>query len=142
MNARYLKDQFVGEGTIWLDQAAFMRLGNQDTDRVNIEQAKRYIRHLLEEAQETATADEGETIVGTVDGLVDSIVVAAGALISLLGPDGAQQAWNIVMDCNLAKVDGRHGPIRWREDLQIGKPSGWVGPEFALEQLCRDRGLI
>jgi predicted HAD superfamily Cof-like phosphohydrolase len=47
---------------------------------------------------------------------VDVIVVAAGYLITRLGKDGAQKAWNLVHETNLAKVRG--GAIK-REDGKV-----------------------
>jgi predicted HAD superfamily Cof-like phosphohydrolase len=127
---------------VFEQQALFMIRCNQDSNRLNEEQAARYIAHLLEESAEVYEAVQHDDVVKTVDGLVDSIVVAVGGLISLLGTDGAQRAWDIVHDKNLSKVDGRFGPIRWRDDGQVGKPEGWQGPEAELTKLCVENGVI
>lgn len=126
--------------SIFEQQCRFMVLGGQKNGG-SVEQALKYLDHLDEELNEIYKAAKATNIVGIVDGLVDSIVVASGALISLLGADGAQQAWDAVMDANMAKVDGRHGPVRWRDDGQIGKPAGWHGPELELAKIIERTGI-
>jgi len=118
------------------DQKRFMALARQTVDVWNPAQAGRYIDHLREEADETRTAWAEGDATKTVDGLVDSIVVALGALLSL-GVDPVE-AWGAVHRANMSKVDGSLGETVWRSDGQVGKPHGWVGPEAALERLIRN----
>ena len=115
------------------DQREFMTLAGQSTDRINMPQAVRYIRHIAEEANETSDAYDDGDFVKTVDGLVDTIVVCLGALWSL-GIDPAK-AWDAVHAANMRKVDGSLGPVVKRPDGQVGKPDGWFGPEHDLTSL-------
>ena len=127
---------------IFKDQEKFMALGGQVVGALDLDQFDRYHRHISEEVQETFNAVADEDWSKAVDGLVDTIVVSAGALISLLGRDGAEAAWDAVHCANMSKVDGSLGPIRWRSDGQVGKPENWVGPEANIESLCFKAGLI
>lgn len=127
---------------VFYDQEKFMGLGGQVVNKLDIEQFHRYHSHIREEVQETFNAVADEDWSKVVDGLVDTIVVSAGALISLLGRDGAEAAWDAVHCANMSKVDGSLGPIRWRSDGQVGKPDGFVGPDANLESLCFKAGLI
>jgi predicted HAD superfamily Cof-like phosphohydrolase len=70
-------------------------------------------------------------MVSVIDGAVDTIVVAIGLLHSL-GIDPFK-AWDAVHRANMSKiVDGK---VYLREDGQIGKPPGFVGPEEDLAKL-------
>lgn len=113
------------------DQAEFMQAGGQTVDGFNAHQAARYVRHITEEARETAEAFDQGRHVHVIDGAVDTIVVALGLLLSYgINPD---DAWKAVHTANMRKlVDGK--PYI-RPDGQIGKPPGWVGPEKELAQL-------
>lgn len=123
------------------DQAEFMALGLQRISGPNLAQAQRYMEHIAEELDEIDAAITQDDAVKLVDGLFDLAVVTLGALISLLGEEHAEQAWDAVSGANLRKVDGTHGPVRWRDDKQIGKPEGWNGPESELAQIIIDSGL-
>ena len=128
---------------IFKDQDRFMALGGQVVDKLDIEQFDRYMAHVKEAfIDELVKARENSDWSKVVDGLVDTIVVSAGALISLLGRDGAEAAWDAVHCANMSKVDGSLGPIRWRSDGQVGKPDGFVGPEANIESLCFKAGLV
>lgn len=124
-----------------LEQAIFMRHANQEYLKPNMEQAARYIRHIVEESTETDEAIEQQDAVKLVDGLVDGIVVHMGALISLLGTYHAEQAWRAVWGANYSKVNGKFGPTVFRDDGQVGKPAGWVGPEHDLARIVEESGL-
>lgn len=119
------------------DMKDFMMLAGQQVGVLDLPQAHRYIRHLKEEAWETHQAWLADDMVKTIDGLVDSIVVALGGLYSLgINPD---DAWNAVHAANMRKVDGSLGPIVRRKDGQIGKPEGWHGPEMELASIYVNR---
>lgn len=90
--------------SIFKDQADFMSLGKQQVTPGNFEQRQLYTRLIKEEAHEFLF--ESATLAEEVKEATDVIVVAAGFLISVLGPDGAQQAWNAVHESNLTKVTG------------------------------------
>lgn len=128
------------------DQAEFMRaagqlVGDDDgSDGAKAAQAYRYINHLAEESRETLDAWSNEgTFEKVIDGLVDSIVVALGALHSLgVDPD---RCWAAVHAANMRKVNGSLGSIVKRPDGQIGKPPGWYGPEDDLKQIWREQAF-
>ena len=47
------------------------------------------------------------------------------------GATKAALAWEAILDANLAKVDGRHGPVvRNEETGKIEKPEGWTAPDI------------
>jgi predicted HAD superfamily Cof-like phosphohydrolase len=84
-----------------------------------------------EEAGEAVLAWDRGDMVNVIDGAVDTIVVAIGLLHSL-GVDPFR-AWDAVHKANMSKiVDGK---VYLREDGQIGKPPGFVGPEEELKKL-------
>ena len=116
------------------DQARFMRAGEQTVGEFNPEQAKRYLKHMLEEVSETKRDLDDGDYVKAIDGAVDTIVVAIGFLHSLGVCPWA--AWNAVHAANMRKViDGK---VYRRTDNQIGKPENWYGPEEELEKLWNE----
>lgn len=116
------------------DQQDFMNAADQDTKAFNQEQANLYAKLILEESTEFIKQSWGDDFlveeeieniadpVGmdehTVKETCDVIVVAAGYLISVLGAEGAQKAWDIVHANNIAKVTGK---IEKRTDGKILK---------------------
>ncbi len=116
------------------DMGRFMALGGQSTGRFNEDQAARYLSHIEEESKETVLAWDRGDMVNVIDGAVDTIVVAIGLLHSL-GVDPFR-AWDAVHKANMSKiVDGK---VYRREDGQIGKPPGFVGPEEDLAKLWNE----
>lgn len=118
--------------------ARFMYLGGQafpdDTDRnISREEIEKFLTRMEEEVYETvsATYDEPVNIPEVLDGAIDTAYVALTLAIRLVGPAKARRAWDAVVDANLAKVDGRHGPaIINPETGKIGKPEGWTAPDI------------
>lgn len=105
--------------SIFLDQQDFMRLGGQEVNARTLEQVHLYAELIKEESKEFIVAHW--SYVGfeeEVKEAVDVIVVAAGYLISMLGAEGAQKAWNAVHESNLSKVAGS---VEKREDGKILK---------------------
>jgi predicted HAD superfamily Cof-like phosphohydrolase len=94
--------------SIFLDQADFMKLGGQKVSERDDEQAHLYATFICDEAEEFEAAhwEFGHEKAEEVKEAVDVIVVAAGFLITLLGVEGAQKAWNAVHESNLAKAVG------------------------------------
>jgi predicted HAD superfamily Cof-like phosphohydrolase len=140
---------------IFTDQSQFMTLAGQSIEGLDVVQCSKYTTHVQEEAAELAAAAGGcvEDEVEVIDALVDTIVVSAGALISLIGVDGANRAWKAVLTANFRKVLGSpdqtvmewedpEAGICYRKDGQIGKPPGWVSPRADLEKIAQDVGLI
>jgi predicted HAD superfamily Cof-like phosphohydrolase len=133
--------------SIFSDQGQFMTLAEQTTDGLDYSQFGRYADHVQEEAKELAGAIRNidEDPVEVIDALVDTIVVSAGALISLIGVNGAERAWSAVLGSNFRKVLGapnQEEGIHYREDGQIDKPPGWISPKDRLERIAQEAGLI
>lgn len=125
----------IGESMkTWAEkQRDFMRAGGQTTRGHNVPQALRYIDHVKEEAQETFDAFDAGDWVKTADGLADLVVVAMGAMWSMgIDPEDLMLA---VMSANERKIVD--GMLYRREDGQIGKPPGFIGPERDIAELIR-----
>lgn len=99
-----------------------MKAGGQVVDGISIEQRDLYANLIEEEASEFMETQHPDYvnlyIADDIKEAVDVIVVAAGYLISSLGVEGAQKAWNLVHESNLAKVSG---VVEKREDGKILK---------------------
>jgi predicted HAD superfamily Cof-like phosphohydrolase len=109
-----------------------MSAAGQETKAFNNEQANLYAKLIIEESYEfvgascvnTAFDDQDDYYLpvvrneNTIKEACDVIVVAAGYLISMLGVDGAQRAWDCVHANNVAKVVGK---IEKRADGKIMK---------------------
>lgn len=126
--------------------ANFMSLGGQTvpegTDReVTRDEVDNFLIRVEEEVIETFLGIHGKRVlheidapVGnipeTLDGFIDIAYVALTGAIRLVGADKARAAWDAVVDANLAKVDGRHGPAYRDENGKIQKPEGWTAPDI------------
>lgn len=109
----------------------FMRLAGQnvkggDFDRFDVTQLRQDL--LQEEVVEYFDAELVDDLVGTVDGLLDIIVIAWGTLLSYVGEGRAKAAAAEVARSNLDKV---RGEIKRRLDGKILKPEGWEPPDIA-----------
>jgi len=118
--------------SILQDQQDFMNAAGQETKTFNKDQSNLYAKLILEESDEfigascvNTTFDDQEDFYlpvihdeNTIKEACDVIVVATGYLISMLGAEGAQKAWDIVHANNVAKVAGK---IEKREDGKIMK---------------------
>lgn len=119
------------------DQAHFMLAGGQTVNQINWDQMERYLKHIMEEAEETDEAFREQNMTKALDGAVDLIVVAIGFIRSMgVNPN---EAWNAVHSANMRKVID--GQVYRREDGQIGKPPGWYGPEPQLAELLERAGF-
>lgn len=74
-----------------------------------------------------------------VDGLLDTIVIAAG-WIHVMGLD-ARPLWAEVHRSNMGKIDPETGTVRRREDGKILKPEGWKPPNLK-PILARQLGMV
>jgi predicted HAD superfamily Cof-like phosphohydrolase len=97
--------------SIFKDQADFMTAGGQTVIAGNGEQIILYAGLIEEESveffQADAFIDEPNFVSAeSIKEAYDTIVVAAGYLISALGVGGAQAGWNLVHESNLSKVSG------------------------------------
>lgn len=119
--------------------ATFMELGGQivphDTDRtITGTEYHHFIDRIVEEINETSNAYsgiDGLDFPEALDGAIDTAYVALTLAIRLVGANKAREAWDAVVDANLAKVDTRHGAtIINPETGKIGKPKGWTAPDI------------
>jgi predicted HAD superfamily Cof-like phosphohydrolase len=111
--------------SIFKDQADFMALANQDLNVGRSKQADMYVTLIAEESfefAETQYADYVGHITDDIKEALDVIVVAAGYLNTILGPDKAQAAWNLVHETNLAKLKGT---VEKREDGKVVMSKEW-----------------
>jgi hypothetical protein len=103
-----------------------------------------YMKLVKEEYEETMDAyhsrraglTEGESVVmleETLDGLLDLIWVAMGAVIAS-GVD-VNKVWDLVSHANLSKIDAATGYVKRRADGKILKPHDWQPPQHRLALL-------
>ena len=122
-----------------LSQIKFMEASGQTTDKFNFEQFELYLDLVEEEALEMFNSyndfvsDSPELIKnkcleGIIDGLVDVVVTAKGALISL-GVD-VDSAMEEVWKSNLSKIQ-LDGAVIKREDGKVMKPPTYIPPDFS-----------
>ena len=125
---------------VFRDQEKFMQACDQSVDGSNEAQFKMYLKLIKEEYNELLEAqglnqnlDRIDYLpvdeVGTLDALIDILVVTIGAIHSI-GADG-EGAWKEVMRTNFEKIDKETGKVRKREDGKVLKPLGWLSPELA-----------
>lgn len=111
--------------SIFKDQADFMTLANQSLGVGRTSQADMYATLIGEESSEfveTQYFDNTGHITEDVKEAIDVIVVAVGYLNTVLGPDKAQRAWNLVHETNLAKLKGN---VEKREDGKVVVSREW-----------------
>jgi hypothetical protein len=101
--------------SIFKDQADFMAAGKQTVKPGCRPQIKLYENLVGEESGEFLLATNE---VERIKECVDTMVTCAGYLISTLGVEGAQKAWNLVHEGNLSKVSGI---VEHREDGKVLK---------------------
>lgn len=78
-----------------------------------------------EEARETIDAIKAGDLVGAVDGVIDLIYVALGALVAW----GVSDADPLFAEVHLTNMAKEGGPMR--SDGKILKPDGWMPPRIA-----------
>lgn len=88
--------------------------------------AKKFIR---QEHDELMIAIDEDDFIEIIDGCFDLIYVTIGLAIDYGVP--MAEGWKVGNDSNLAKIDGRHGPIIRDAEGKIKKPPGWTVPDFA-----------
>lgn len=128
--------------SIFEDQAKFMSRGNQSIGG-DPQQAAMYADLIKEESDEFRETQDPYYVGQSSDNVkeaVDVIVVASGYLVSLLGIEGSQRAWDLVCAANHRKLDG---PIMKRDDgkiLQTPEYKAKVKAELArdLNQLVHE----
>jgi predicted HAD superfamily Cof-like phosphohydrolase len=125
--------------TVFHDQAQFMDVMGQAPDETNtalyVDLIEEEWRKELKPALDKCLAYKStENLSEVVDGAIDSIVVIAGLLNCLIGPDMATQAWQEVQRSNMSKAvwddeSGAYKVIR-REDGKVLKPSTFSPPNL------------
>lgn len=83
--------------------------------------------------------NEVDALTELVDGLLDTIYVAAGWL-HVMGLDG-YTLWSEVQRSNMAKIDPETGKVLRREDGKIQKPEGWTPPQLKAI-VARELGYV
>lgn len=110
------------------DQQYFMQASEQSLE-YHKKQLEMYLNLVEEEFNELDMARSFNDHTEQLDALVDIIVVAIGAIISM-GVD-PQRAWNEVIATNIAKIDPKTGKVRKRADGKVLKPEGWQPPDLS-----------
>ena len=121
--------------SIFKDQANFMTLANQDLDVGMSQQADLYATLVCEESREfleTQAVDYDGPITDMIKEALDVIVVATGFLNTVIGPEKAQAAWNLVHESNLAKLTGG---VQKRDDGKVVVSKEW---KDAMKQKLKD----
>lgn len=118
-----------------VDVAKFMYLGGQtvpdDVDDVGEEEMFKFFRRVEDELYETDDGILDGDDVEIVDGFLDIAYAAMTGAIRKAGAKKARLCWEAICDANLAKVDGRHGPVVRDESTgKILKPEGWQEPNI------------
>lgn len=118
-----------------VDVAKFMYLGGQtvpnDVDPDADQELFQFIERVLSEVEETQLGVLLSVDDEIVDGFLDIAYAAMTGAIRKAGAKKARLAWEAICDANLAKVDGRYGPVvRDEETGKILKPEGWVAPDI------------
>lgn len=111
--------------SIFNDQADFMAQANQNIHVGFTGQADLYATLTKEEFNEfweAQSAGYDGHVTDTIKEALDIIVVAAGYLVTVLGANGAQKAWDLVHETNLAKLRGN---VEKREDGKVVVSKEW-----------------
>jgi predicted HAD superfamily Cof-like phosphohydrolase len=119
---------------VFEDQKTFMQAGDQSVDTYNKQQLDLYVSLIDEELAEVKEGIANNDRVEILDGLIDTIYVAIGALNSL--GVNIQGAWDEVQRSNMSKVDPESGKLLKREDGKIMKAAGYSAP--VLEPFVKD----
>ena len=123
-------DMSTQMGSVFQDQAAFMRACGQSTGEINGPQAELYSKLLYEELGELMKARVDRDEVEAFDAVLDCIVVLIGLGLSFGWP--MEEGWREVMRSNFAKIDPVTGKVTRRDDGKILKPEGWTAPDLEL----------
>lgn len=111
--------------SIFKDQADFMALANQNINAGFTGQADLYATLIKEEFNEFWETQQVGYYGHPTDAIkeaFDILVVAAGYLVTVLGPEKAQTVWNLGHETNLAKLTGA---IEKREDGKVVVSKEW-----------------
>lgn len=110
---------------IFIDQANFMSQANQNIGAGFTGQADLYATLTKEEFKEfwdAQSAGYAGHVTDPIKEALDIIVVAAGYLVTVLGVEKSQKAWDLVHATNLAKLKGN---VEKREDGKVVVSKEW-----------------
>jgi hypothetical protein len=82
------------------------------------------------EIMEYMVAEARDDLVEAVDGLIDSMWVMMGTLLTYVGADCARDLMNEVARANLSKVDGSLAPLELNDKGKVVKPEAWEPPDI------------
>ena len=123
--------------SVFHNQAAFMEVMGQEQTTANAALYaelvnEEVVRELVPALHKYLSAPTTENLVDVVDGGIDSIVVIAGLLNCLIGPDKAAMAWQEVQRSNMSKAvwDGQNWQVMRREDGKVLKPASFSPPNL------------
>ena len=125
-------------GSVFQDQATFMRACGQSTTEENEAQARLYLNLFGEEVAELSDALVEQDEVEAFDAVLDCIVVLIGIGLSFGWP--MEEGWAEVVRSNFAKIDSATGKVNRRADGKILKPEGWTPPN--LELILDEHGAL
>ena len=125
--------------TIFHDQSSFMTIMGQSQTKDNAALYAELVheeaaRELIPAMARYLAAPTTENLTEVVDGGIDSIVVIAGLLNCLIGPDKAQQAWEEVQRSNMSKATWDDATQSYkvlrRGDGKVLKPATFSPPNL------------
>lgn len=125
--------------SVFHDQALFMRAMEQSAEPSNAPLygeliREEVVRELLPALEKWLAAPTTENLIDVVDGGIDGIVVIAGLLNCLIGPDKAMMAWQEIQGSNLSKatfdhISGKY-VVERRADGKVLKGPGYYAPNL------------
>jgi predicted HAD superfamily Cof-like phosphohydrolase len=119
------------------DQVEFMQACGQNVDVNDTAQFDMYLGLIDEEVAELNEARRQRDIVETADAIIDILVVAIGAGLSLGLP--MQALWDEVMRSNMSKVMP-DGTVHRRADGKVLKPLTYSPPD--IERVLREHHVL
>lgn len=112
---------------------------NAQTGPLGEEERKWFEGAIKEEMKEFSDAHDAKDFVGQIDAVIDLIYFAGGALTRMGIPaEAAQEMFNAIHDCNMAKRGGRKEEREVQYDQDAVKPLGWQGPEEVIAIILED----
>jgi len=117
-------------------QSIFDKVGDT-VNALDFDTAKSRVRFCREELVEYLDAVSDKDLVGIIDSLVDLIYFAYGTVILHGMKDVFDEAFKIVHESNMSKLDDSGSPI-YREDGKVMKSNNFIAPETKLNSLLSE----